>query len=65
MVKETEVCMSEINFDFLAMNFCFCSELRDHEELQKERKGVTIVQRLKDRAPEEIPEPLPFLGVIN
>ena len=57
--------MAEINFDFLAINFGFCSELRNHEELQKERKGVTIGQRLKDRASEEIPEPLPFLGVIN
>ena len=29
----------------------------DYEELQKERKEVTIGQRLKDRAPEEISGP--------
>ena len=46
--------MAEINFDFLTINFGFCSELRDHEELQKKKKFVTIGQRLKDRAPEEI-----------
>ena len=57
--------MGEINFDYLVINFGFCSELRDHEELQKERKGITIGQLLKDRAPKEIPEQLPFLGVIN
>ena len=29
----------------------------DYEELQKERKGVTIGQRLKDKTPEEISGP--------
>ena len=61
----TKVDIPWMNYHLSRFNFGFCSELRDHEELQKERKGVTIRQHLKDRAPEEIPEPLPFLGVIN